>query len=46
MQHASIFEKKSVHFEDGSLDFVRFYAEERGSNKGNEGEEGYGKVWY
>ena len=44
MQHAAIFEKTSVRFEEGSLDFVRFYAEERGSNKGNEGEEGQGKV--
>jgi hypothetical protein len=44
MQHAAIFEKSSVHFEDGSLDFVRFYADARGSNKGSEGQEGDGKV--
>ena len=44
MQHAAIFEKKAVHFEEGSLDHVRFYANERGSNQGNEGEEGHGKV--
>ena len=44
MQHAAIFEKKAVRFEEGSLDHVRFYANERGSNQGNEGEEGHGKV--
>ena len=44
IQHAAIFEKKSVQFEEGSLDHVRFYANERGSNRGNEGEEGKGKV--
>ena len=44
MQHAAIFEKKAVQFEEGSLDHVRFYANERGSNRGNEGEEGHGKV--
>jgi hypothetical protein len=44
MQHAAIFEKKSVHFDKESLDHVRFYANERGSNRGNEGEEGHGKV--
>jgi hypothetical protein len=44
IQHAAIFEKKAVLFEEGSLDHVRFYANERGSNKGNEGEEGHGKV--
>ena len=44
VQHAAIFEKKAVQFEEGSLDHVRFYANERGSNQGNEGEEGHGKV--
>jgi hypothetical protein len=44
MQHAAIFEKKSVQFEEGSLDFVRFYANEQGSNQGNEEEEQHGKV--
>src|SRR5277367_4186391 len=44
MQHAAIFEKKAVKFEEGSLDHVRFYANERGSNHGTEGEEGHGKV--
>ena len=44
IQHAAIFEKKAVRFEEGSLDHVRFYANERGSNKGMEGEEGHGKV--
>jgi hypothetical protein len=44
IQHAAIFEKKSVHFEEGSLDHIRFYANERGSNKGQEGEEGHDKV--
>ena len=41
MQHAAIFEKKSVRFEEGSLDHVRFYANEKG---GNEGKEVHGKV--
>lgn len=45
MQHAAIFEKKAVKFGDGSLDHVRFYANERGSSRGNEGEEGHGKVY-
>jgi hypothetical protein len=44
MQHAAIFGKKAVNFEEGSLDHIRFYANERGSNKGNEGEEGHTKV--
>lgn len=44
IQHAAIFEKKAVQFEEGSLDHVRFYANERGSNRGKEGEEGHGKV--
>jgi len=44
MQHAAIFEKKSVQFDEGSLDFVRFYANEQASNQGNEGEEGHEKV--
>jgi len=44
MQHAAIFEKKSVRFEEESLDHVRFYANERGSNRGKEGEEGHGKL--
>ena len=44
MQHAAIFEKKSVHFEDGSLDHVRFYANENGKNKDDEEEERYSKV--
>jgi hypothetical protein len=46
MQHAAIFEKKSVQFEEGSLDYVRFYANERGSNQSNEGEEAHWKVRY
>lgn len=46
IQHAAIFEKKSVHFEEGSLDHIRFYANERGSNKGQEGEEPHDKVSY
>ena len=44
MQHAAIFKKENVKFEDASLGHVRFYANESGSNKGNEGEEGHGKV--
>jgi len=46
MQHAAIFEKRSVHFEEGSLDFVRFYANERRRNQDdNQGDEGQGEVW-
>jgi len=44
IQHAAIFEKKAVQFEEGSLDHVRFMRNERGSNRGKEGEEGHGKV--
>jgi len=44
MQHAAIFEKQSVQFEEGSLDHVRFYSTERGSNRGSNGEHGHGQV--
>jgi len=44
IQHAAIFEKKSIRFEEDSLDHIRFYANERGSNRGTEGEEGHEKL--
>ena len=44
MQHAAIFEKKSVHFEDDSLDHIIFYAAESGANRGQQGEERHERV--
>ena len=44
MQHAAIFEKRSVHFEEGSLDFVQFYANEMRRNQGNQGDEAQGEA--
>ena len=44
LQHAAIFEKTAVQFEEGSLDHVRFYSNEREAYSGDAVEEGHGKV--
>ena len=32
MQHAAIFEKKGVKFDEDSLDYIRFYVSEQRTN--------------